>query len=126
MLASTTFLADIAQNVAGDRVKVESLLPVGADPHSYQAAPSDVAKIAESNVLILNGVEYEHFIETLLENAGGERVGDRSDGGIEPHQWKNTQARKMQAKRHEHEAVTRTCGWTRTWSSPTSKTSAMG
>ena len=80
VLASTTFLADIAQNVAGDRVTVESLLPVGADPHSYQAAPSDVAKISESKVLILNGVEYEHFIESLLENAGGERLVIEADG----------------------------------------------
>ena len=52
-----TFLADIAQNVAGDRVQVESLLPVGADPHAYQVAASDVSKIVESDVLILNGVE---------------------------------------------------------------------
>src|SRR5688572_486097 len=74
VLTSTTFLADMAQNVAGDRLTVESLMPVGADPHAYQVAPSDVAKIAESNLLILNGVEYEHFIESLLENAGGERL----------------------------------------------------
>lgn len=81
VLASTTFLADIAQNVAGNRLTVESLLPVGADPHAYQAAPSDVAKIAESKVLILNGFEYEHFIEPLLENAGGERsIITASDG----------------------------------------------
>ena len=99
VLASTTFLADIAQNVAGDRAKVESLLPIGADPHSYQAAPSDVAKIAESKVLILNGLEYEHFIETLLENAGGERLvieataglkpkeDAGSEHGVDPHMW---------------------------------------
>ena len=70
ILASTTFLADIAQNIAGDRVEVKSLLPFGADTHAYQASPADVAKIAESNLLILNGLEYEHFIESLLENAG--------------------------------------------------------
>ncbi|MEW6241974.1 MAG: zinc ABC transporter substrate-binding protein, partial [Chloroflexota bacterium] len=64
VLASTTFLADIAQNVAGDRARVESLLPFGADPHAYQAAPADVAKIAESEVLIVNGLEYEHFLES--------------------------------------------------------------
>lgn len=86
ILASTTFLADIAQNVAGDRAIVESLLPFGADPHSYQAAPTDVAKISESNVLILNGVEYEHFIESLLENAGGERLVIEAATGIEPRQ----------------------------------------
>jgi len=99
VLASTSFLADIAQNVAGDRVKVDSLLPFGADPHAYQAAPSDVAKIAESNLLILNGLEYEQFIEPLLENSGGEALvieasaglspGEDagSEHGVDPHMW---------------------------------------
>ena len=101
VLASTTFLADIAQNVAGDRAKVESLLPFGADPHSYQAAPTDVAKIAESNVLILNGVEYEHFIEPLLENAGGERMVIEAATGIEPHQMEEHAEGE---EGHDHEA----------------------
>lgn len=91
VLASTTFLADIAQNVAGDRLKVESLLPFGADPHAYQAAPSDVAKIAESDLLILNGVEYEHFIESLLENAGGERIVVEGTTDLEPHQMESSE-----------------------------------
>ena len=98
-LTSTTFLADITRNIAGDRISVDSLLPVGADPHAYQAAPSDVAKIAESELLILNGLEYEHFIEPLLENAGGERLmieataglSPRKDAGsehgVDPHMW---------------------------------------
>ncbi len=85
VLASTSFLADIAQNVAGDRLAVESLLPIGADPHAYQAAPADVSKIAESDVLILNGIEYEHFIESLLENAGGERLVIEATEGLTPH-----------------------------------------
>ena len=99
VLTSTTFLADITRNIAGDRVSVDSLLPTGADPHAYQAAPSDVAKIAESDLLILNGLEYEHFIEPLLENAGGERLileataglSPREDAGsehgVDPHMW---------------------------------------
>ncbi len=86
VLASTSFLADMAQNVAGDRVKVETLLPVGADPHAYQAAPADVSKIAESDVLILNGLDYEHFIEPLLENAGGERLVVEATSGLTPNQ----------------------------------------
>ncbi|MCI0553909.1 MAG: metal ABC transporter substrate-binding protein [Anaerolineae bacterium] len=100
ILTSTTFLADIAQNIAGDRVKVESLLPVGSDPHSYQPTPQDVTKIARSKLLIINGAEYEHFLEGLLENAGGERevieasagISPRKDvesehGGTDPHLW---------------------------------------
>lgn len=102
VLASTTFLADIAQNVAGDRAQVESLLPVGADPHSYQAAPSDVAKISESNVLILNGVEYEHFIEALLENTGGERVIVEATAGITPHQMEEHEGEEHTEGEEEH------------------------
>lgn len=84
VLASTTFLADITQNIAGDHIQVSSLLPFGADPHAYQAAPADVARIAESDFLILNGLEYEHFIEPLLENAGGERVIIEASAGLSP------------------------------------------
>ena len=99
ILTTTTFLADIARNVAGDRMTVDSLLPIGADPHSYQPTPRDVARIADSKLLIVNGAEYEHFIETLLENAGGERMLiEASTGirlredtagvhGIDPHMW---------------------------------------
>lgn len=99
VLASTSFLADIAQNVAGDRLQVESLLPLGADAHSYQPIPQDVAKVADSDLLIINGAEYEHFLENVLDNAGGERIvveasaGLRireeadSEHGVDPHFW---------------------------------------
>ena len=84
IVASTSILADIAQNVAGDAVQVAPLLPVGADPHAYAATPADVVKISESNVLIVNGLEYEHFIEQLLENADGERTVIVASTGLEP------------------------------------------
>ena len=99
VLASTTFLADITRNIAGNRVQVESLLPVGADPHSYQPTPQDVTKITQSKLLIINGAEYEHFLESLLENAGGERevieasaglspkTDTESEHGVDPHLW---------------------------------------
>ncbi len=101
VLASTSIIADIAQNVAGDRLKVEMLLPLGVDPHAYQPRPSDAAKVAESTVLILNGADYEHFIQPILANAGGERMvieasarltprpapGDGVNTAGDPHFW---------------------------------------
>ncbi|MCE9645375.1 MAG: zinc ABC transporter substrate-binding protein [Chloroflexi bacterium] len=84
VLASTTILADITRNIAGDRLPVDSLLPAGADPHAYQAAPADVARIAKSKVLILNGLEYERFIEPLLKNAGGDRLIITASDGVSP------------------------------------------
>jgi zinc/manganese transport system substrate-binding protein len=131
VLASTSFLADIAQNVAGDRVEVKSLLPVGADAHAYQPAPSDVAKISESDVLILNGIEYEHFMESLIENAGGERVTIIASDGLEAREMEE----HAEDEDHADEAeagegdvmrrVIRTCGWTRISSSPMWRISAM-
>ncbi|MCX6057352.1 MAG: metal ABC transporter substrate-binding protein [Chloroflexi bacterium] len=89
VLASTTFLADITQNIAGNRLRVDSLLPFGADPHAYQAAPSDMAKISKSNLLVLNGIEYEHFIKPLLENTGGERLIVTASDGLTPNQMED-------------------------------------
>jgi len=101
VLASTSILADIAQNVAGDRLKVESLLPLGVDPHAYQPRPSDAAKVAESTVVILNGADYEQFLAPILNHVGGRRQvieasagltpravpGDSASPGGDPHFW---------------------------------------
>jgi ABC-type Zn uptake system ZnuABC Zn-binding protein ZnuA len=104
VLASTTFLADIARNVAGSRLTVESLLPIGADPHSYQPTPQDAAKITDSKLLIVNGLEYEHFIETLLENAGGERMVITASDGIEARHGEEHAGAAESGSGHEHEA----------------------
>lgn len=104
ILTSTTFLADIARNVAGDRLPVESLLPVGADPHAYQPTPQDAAKVADSKLLIVNGMEYEHFIETLLENAGGERMVVTASEGLEARHMEEHAGEAEAGSGHAHEA----------------------
>ncbi len=72
VLAVETFLADIAQNVAGERVQVQVLLPIGVDPHGYQPTPGDVARVAECDVLIVNGAGLEAYLDELLQAAGGQ------------------------------------------------------
>jgi ABC-type Zn uptake system ZnuABC Zn-binding protein ZnuA len=94
---STSILADITRSIAGDRFEVESLLPRGADPHSYQATPQDLARISESKLIVLNGAGYEGFLQSLTQNAGEETMLiDASAGivpredvqhGIDPHLW---------------------------------------
>ena len=85
VLATTTFLADIAQNVAGQRVEVVSLIPVGVDPHEYQLTPQDTTRIAQAQVLIANGVGYETWLQKTLTNVGGQRVEVIASNGITPH-----------------------------------------
>lgn len=94
ILTSTTLLADIARNVAGDHATIDSMLPIGADPHSYQPTPQDMAKIENSPLLILNGAEYEHFLEPFLANNKKQTVITttginlrKNDEGVDPHAW---------------------------------------
>ncbi len=73
VIAVETFLSDIAQNVAGDRLQVETLMPLGLDPHAFEPTPQDVAKIADSQVLIVNGAGFEEWLNETIQNTGGER-----------------------------------------------------
>ena len=84
VLTSTPLLADITRQVAGDRVQVESLLPAGSDPHSYQPTPQDAAKLSDSQLIIVNGAGYEQFLTSLLGNAGVETKVVEASAGIHP------------------------------------------
>lgn len=74
VIAVESFLADVSQNVAGDRLKVDSLMPTGVDPHAFQPAPADIARITESDVVVVNGSGLETFLGNLLDSAGGNHV----------------------------------------------------
>ena len=73
VLAVETYLADITRNVAGERAQVTALIPLGLDPHAFEPAPQDVAKITASQVLVVNGAGFEAWLGSVLVNAGGQR-----------------------------------------------------
>lgn len=95
VLAAETFLADIAQNVAGERVAVESILPLDLDPHTYEPTPQDLVKITNSQLLIVNGAGFEFWMDELIENRGGEQLVIEASEGLaesserpgDPHFW---------------------------------------
>ena len=96
VLTTTTILADVARNVAGDRLTVGSLLPAGTDPHSYQPVPQDATMVERTKVLVVHGSDYEGFLQPLLDSAGREKnVIEASKGarllsdeqGNDPHLW---------------------------------------
>jgi len=95
VLAAETFLADIAQNVAGNRLKVEALMPIGVDPHAFEPTPGDVALVAKSNVLIVNGAGFEGFLDKLLSNAGGQRTVIKAAAGLESREAREGEVAEM-------------------------------
>lgn len=71
VVAAESFLADIAQNVAGDRFTVGTLIPPGADPHAFEPTPKDLGAVAGADLVIVNGGGLEGPLLDTLKNAGG-------------------------------------------------------
>jgi ABC-type Zn uptake system ZnuABC Zn-binding protein ZnuA len=102
VLAVEAFLADIAQNVAGSRTVVATLMPLGVDPHAYEPTPGDLARVADSKVLIVNGAGLEAFLDEILRNAGGERVVIDASLGLTSRQLPDAQERAAHPEGDPH------------------------
>lgn len=55
-------LAMIASELGGDRVLARSILPPGADPHTFEPKPSDARAIAEADVVVVLGSPIDSWI----------------------------------------------------------------
>ena len=55
--------------VAGEWATVENLLPAGVGPHDFQFAPRDLRKLAEADLVLINGLQLESWIEGALQKA---------------------------------------------------------
>ena len=99
--ATTSMLADIAQRVAGERVRIESILPIGADPHSYQYTPQDVTKVADAKLLIP--------FDILLAAGQPESCGEARALATRKIAELDAKIRTMQAMQRSLEELVRTC-----------------
>ncbi|HSI79061.1 MAG TPA: zinc ABC transporter substrate-binding protein [Solirubrobacterales bacterium] len=102
VVATTTQVADFARNVGGERAEVTGLLAPNSDPHDYEPRPSDVAAVAEADVVLQSGGELDIWLDGVVESsgtdaevvelidavdtiAGGEHA--NADDETDPHWW---------------------------------------
>ena len=107
VVTTTSFIADWAQNVGGDRVEVFSLVPTGADPHGFQPGARDVAKIADADIVFSVGLSLEgSWLKELLENASRDpsTIIELSDA-IEPIEFAESHKEDVELLEHIGEAV---------------------
>ena len=72
VVASTDVWGSIAQSVAGDHAKVTSIITnASADPHSFEASPSDAAAISDATLVVYNGGGYDHWVDDVLADHPG-------------------------------------------------------
>ncbi|MBN1427648.1 MAG: zinc ABC transporter substrate-binding protein [Anaerolineae bacterium] len=83
IVATTSLIADVAGRVAGEHVQIIALMQPGQDPHTYEPAPADVAKLQSADLVFANGLGYEESLVLILEEleAGGKvRIVTVSEG----------------------------------------------
>lgn len=68
ILAAENFYGEVAEAIGGDRVKVENvLLNPDTDPHDFEPPASVARAVADAAVVIMNGADYDHWMEKLVE-----------------------------------------------------------
>ena len=97
VVASTTQLADLARNVAGERAEVTGLLSPTSDPHDYEPRPSDAEALAGADLILQSGGDLDLWLEQVVESSGTEapvlvaldRVLAPSGDEQDPHWWQD-------------------------------------
>ena len=99
VLTTFTVLADVAQNVAGDKLQIESITKAGAEIHGYEPTPGDIRKASKADLILDNGLNLEawfgQFVEGLdvphaVVSEGVEVMSiseDSYQGKPNPHAW---------------------------------------
>ena len=108
VLTTFTVLADLAEQVAGDRLEVRSITKPGAEVHGYEPTPSDLEAAQGANLIVENGLGLERWAQRFVSAAGSVPTvtlsegmqpeliaGDVAAGKPNPHAW-------MSPKRTQH------------------------
>jgi manganese/iron transport system substrate-binding protein len=103
IVATTTVFADLVRQVGGPRVNVSSLVPPGGEVHTFDPTPADIARIADANLIVTNGLGLDDWVVDLVRDSGTDApivklaeglegveylAGDEHEGeAVNPHLW---------------------------------------
>jgi zinc/manganese transport system substrate-binding protein len=70
VVASFSVLEDLVAQVGGEHVAVTSLIPMGGEPHDWEPRPYDIAELAEADLVVVNGLGLEGWLDRLIAASG--------------------------------------------------------
>jgi len=72
VIATTSIIGDLVQQVGGNDVNVEVLIPRGADPHDFEPSASQAARLRDASLVVANGLGLEERLESTLQSAAND------------------------------------------------------
>ncbi len=67
VVATFSILGDMVKQVGGEHVAVTTLVGPDGDTHVYQPTPADARAVSEARVLVVNGLQFEGWLDRLIE-----------------------------------------------------------
>jgi len=101
VVTSFSVLADIVRNVGGDQVEVSSLVPVGGDAHTFDPSPDQIATLAEADLVVEVGNDFEPWLDDLVESSGTSAT--RFEAFPEGHEHEGEHANATPSDEHDHD-----------------------
>ncbi len=84
VVATTSFVGDVVGVIAGQEVELIVLLEPGQNPHAYQTAPQDMVNVSEADLIFVNGLGLEEFLDDLIAGTGNADAVIMVSEGISP------------------------------------------
>ncbi len=84
VVASFSILGDLVKNVAGDRAEVRTLVGPNGDAHVYQPTPADARAVGRANLVVVNGLGFEGWMDRLIQVSGYQGPVVVASDGIKP------------------------------------------
>ena len=108
VISSFSPLYEFSKNVGQEKVDVVLLVPVGVEPHDWEPTAKDVQRMQKSDLIIINGIGFENWVDNLQETNYSGKIVDTSNGipirnsndqkSKDPHIWLNPVYAKIQVQ----------------------------
>ena len=84
VVATFSILGDMVSRIGGEHVAVTTLVGPDGDTHVYRPTPAAARAVSEADVLVVNGLDFEGWLDRLVETANFDGVRVVATAGIDP------------------------------------------
>ncbi|MDB5589133.1 MAG: metal transporter substrate-binding protein [Devosia sp.] len=100
-VATFSILGDIVARVGGERVAVTTIVGPNADTHVYEPKPSDAVAVSQADVLFVNGLGFEGWLDRFVQSSGFSGPVVVASDGVKTHEMAEEEEHSGEAE-HEH------------------------